>query len=91
MARPMPRFAPVIRATRCRRVVMRAGRRKTLIVCAHCHGSIHQQPTTQQHRWGAAMQPVRFGKRPIDARGDPAGRTALVDRGLSSGHRAAVR
>jgi group II intron reverse transcriptase/maturase len=26
---------------------MRASRRKTLIVCARCHGSIHQQPNTQ--------------------------------------------
>ncbi|GJF32683.1 hypothetical protein KNE206_53830 [Kitasatospora sp. NE20-6] len=26
---------------------MRASRRKTLIVCAHCHATIHQQPTTQ--------------------------------------------
>jgi hypothetical protein len=26
---------------------MRASRRKTLIVCSHCHEQIHQQPTTQ--------------------------------------------
>jgi hypothetical protein len=27
--------------------VMRASRRKTLIVCAHCHGTIHQRSSTQ--------------------------------------------